>query len=290
MRTICLAVGVWALAASAMAQTPNPEKWRALDPEQTLYIDTTQGRVVVEMFPEIAPKAVARIKELARQKFYDGLSFHRVVNNFMAQGGDPQGDGSGSSKLPNLTEEFMFRRGKDMPFQVAANQGGATLGFYKSLPVASQPDDMMAITKDQKAAAWGLHCAGVAAMARETEPNTANSQFYLMRATYPSLDKRYTIWGRVVFGQDAVNKLAIGEPPPIPDKMTAVRVAADLPAAERAPIFVVRSDSKAFEDVIEDARKKSGADFSVCDVPVSATVADTSQRGRSWWSRIPLIP
>jgi peptidylprolyl isomerase len=149
---------------------------------------------------------------------------------------------------------------------------------------------MMAITRDGKAAAWGLHCTGVAAMARETEPNTANSQFYLMRATYPSLDKRYTVWGRVVWGQEAVNKLAVGEPPPIPDKMTAVRVAADLPEAERAPIYVVKTDSKAFEDTINDVRKKAGADFSVCDVPVAATVADTKERGRAWWHKIPLIP
>ncbi|MEJ0024233.1 MAG: peptidylprolyl isomerase [Alphaproteobacteria bacterium] len=291
MRRMCLAVGVWALAATAMAaETPDPAKWRALDPEQTLYIDTTQGRVVVEMFPEVAPLAVARVKELARQKFYDGLTFHRVMNNFMAQGGDPKGDGSGGSKLPDLPEEFMFRRGKDMAFQKAANQGGATFGFYKSLPIASQPDDMMAITKDGKASAWGLHCVGVAAMAREAAPDTANSQFYLMRATYPSLDKRYTVWGRVVWGQDSVNKFAIGEPPPIPDKMIAVRVAADLPVSERAPIYVVRTDSKAFEDTINDVRKKAGADFSVCDVPIAATVADTQERGRAWWHKIPLIP
>jgi peptidylprolyl isomerase len=87
-----------------------------------------------------------------------------------------------------------------------------------------------------------------------------------------------------------VNKFALGEPPPIPDKMTAVRVAADLPASERAPIYVVKTDSKAFEDTINDVRKKAGADFSVCDVPIAATVADSKERGRAWWHKIPLIP
>ena len=276
--------------AAGLAQTPNLDKWRAVDPEQTLYIDTNKGRVVVEMYPEIAPLAVERIKTLTREKFYDGLQFHRVVASFMAQTGDPLNTGEGGSKLPDLKEEFLFRRGKDMPFIVAANQGGATLGFYKALPIASQPDDMMAITKDQKAAGWGLHCKGVTAMARATAPDSANSQFYLMRSTYPSLDKRYTIWGRVIWGQEIVDGLAVGEPPPIPDKMTTVRIAADMPAAERAPLYVLRTDGKDFAGEIEDYRKKAGADFSVCDIPIPATVANTQQRERSWWRLIPFVP
>ncbi len=276
--------------AVAQAAAPDPAKWRQVDPEQTLYIDTTKGRVIVEMYPEIAPLAVARVKQLAREKFYDNVVFHRVIEKFMAQTGDPKGTGEGGSKYPDLKEEFLFRRGADMGFVKAANQGGATLGFYKTLPVASQPDDMMAITKDKKAAAWGLHCAGVAAMARETDPDTANSQFYLMRSTYPSLDKRYTIWGRVIWGQDVVDSFAVGEPPPIPDKMTKVVVASDLPAAQRAPLYVMRSDSKAFADVIEDARDKMKADFSVCDIKIPATVADTNDRERAWWHKIPFIP
>jgi peptidylprolyl isomerase len=177
-----------------------------------------------------------------------------------------------------------------MGFIEAAKQGGARLGFYKTLPIATQPDDMMAITKDKKAAAWGLHCQGVAAMARSDEPNSANSQFYLMRATYPSLDKRYSIWGRVIWGQDVVNALAVGEPPPIPDKMLTVRIAADLPAADRAPLYVMRSDSKDFQELIEKARKKAGADFSICDIQVPANVLNTKEKERAWWHKIPLIP
>jgi peptidylprolyl isomerase len=279
-------------APAVSAQAPDPTVWRALDPENTLYIDTVHGRVVVELYPEIAPKHVEQIKTLAARRFFDGLKFHRVIENFMAQGGDPKGDGTGASDLPDVPGEFTFRRGMDMPFVEAAFQGGARLGFYKALPIVSQPDQMMTITKDGKASAWGLHCPGIASMARGEDPNSANSQFFLMRAAYPSLDKRYSIWGRVVWGQDSVMKLAVGEPPAKPDVMTQVRLAADLPASERAPIFVMRSESPAFRKVIEDTRKARGADFSVCDVQVPVRVprtADDNKKERPWWRVIPLL-
>jgi peptidylprolyl isomerase len=294
MRNVLLAVGVSAALAAISAPAiaaPDVAKWRQLDPAQTLYVDTTKGRVVIEMYPEIAPLAVERIKQLSREKFYDGLQFHRVVDKFMAQTGDPLNTGEGGSKYPDLKDEFLFRRGAEMAFAEAAKQGGANVGFYKALPIASQPNDMMAITKDKKAAAWGLHCQGVAAMARSDAPNSANSQFYLMRNTYPSLDKRYTVWGRVIWGQEVVNALNVGEPPANPDKLLTVRVAADLPENARAPLYVLRSDSKDFQEIIEKSRKKAGADFSVCDIQVPASVTQTTKdKGRGWWHKIPLIP
>jgi peptidylprolyl isomerase len=294
MRFLGVAAGVCAAAfltaAAQAAELPDPNTWRPLDPEQTLYIETAKGRIVVEMYPEIAPQAVARVKQLARERFYDGLTFHRVVDGFMAQGGDPLGNGEGGSKYPNLPDEFLFRRGVDLAFTPGSYQGGAVQGFYKALAMASQPDDMMKLTQDGKVSAWGLHCQGAAAMARAPEPDSANSQFYLMRAIYPSLDKRYTIWGRVVWGQDVVNALAVGEPPPIPDKMIHVSVASDVAEADRAPIYVERTDSKAFREAIKKAREKQKADFSVCNVPIPAVVPKTSKKGRAWWHKIPFVP
>ena len=295
MRSVGFAAGlVMALAVcgAAHAAAPDAATWRQLDTENTLYIDTTKGRVVVELYPEVAPQHVARIKQLARDHFYDGLLFHRVVDKMMAQGGDPQGSGEGGSKYPDLPAEFRFRRGGDMPFILANSPGGSLNGFYKNLPISTQPNDIMLITKDAKADAWALHCPGVASMAREDQENTANSQFFLMRSAYPSLDKRYTIWGRVVWGLDAVQALAVGNPPPNPDKMTSVRVAADLPAGERAPLYVMRTDSKAFASLLDDTKKKRGADFSVCDVDIPARVADVKVANKEtpWWRKIPLIP
>lgn len=281
-------------AGPAFAQrAPDPAAWRELSLEDTLYVDTAHGRVVLELYPEIAPLHVARVKALAREGFYDGLTFHRVIDKFMAQTGDPQGDGTGGSKLPDLQAEFAFRRGMDMPFIEASAQGGTRQGFYKTLPIETQPDSQMAITRDNKARAWGLHCPGVVSMARAQAENSANSQFFFMRASYPSLDGRYTIWGRVVWGQEAVLAVAVGEPPSTPDKMVQVRVAADVAATERAPIFVLRTDSPDFRQLLERTRKERGADFSVCDVQIPVRVPGygaRNERERPWWRNIPLIP
>ncbi|MGE0830555.1 MAG: peptidylprolyl isomerase, partial [Hyphomonadaceae bacterium] len=137
-----------ASAAPAFADdAPDPANWRALDPDNTLYIDTERGRIVVELYPEIAPHHVERIIALTRQHFYDGLTFHRVIEGFMAQTGDPLGTGQGASSLPDLTPEFLFRRGPEMPFVEAAQQGGARIGFYKAMPSETQPDSQMMVTR-----------------------------------------------------------------------------------------------------------------------------------------------
>ncbi len=276
------------MGANAYAQTPDPTKWRQLDPEYTLYIDTVHGRIIAELYPEIAPAHVERVRQLTRAGFYDGLVFHRVIDGFMAQTGDPLGTGEGASTLPDLQQEFLFRRGPDMPFIEAAAQGGARQGFYKAMPIETQPDSQMLVTRDGRAAAWGLHCPGVVSMARADDLNSANSQFFLMRAAYPSLDKRYTTFGRVVWGMEAVRAIAPGEPPPTPDRMLRVRLASDVPAAERAPLYILRTESTDFRDLIDDERRRRRADFSLCDVEIPVRVPG-QDRERNWWSIIPLL-
>jgi len=151
------------------------------DPENTLVIETSKGPVVIELRPDLAPKHVERIKTLAREGFYDGIAFHRVIDGFMAQTGCPQGRGTGSSELPNLPAEFN-----------------------------AEP-----------------HVRGVCSMARSSNPNSANSQFFICFDDARFLDKQYTAWGKVIEGMENVDKLAKGEPPKSPDKMIKVRVAAD---------------------------------------------------------------
>jgi peptidylprolyl isomerase len=288
---------VWMGSAdmAAAQRAPDPTNWREVDPENTLYIDTAHGRVVIEMYSEVAPGHVERIRTLTRAGFYDGILFHRVVDNFMAQTGDPLGTGEGASSLPDLRQEFLFRRGPDMPFVQAAQQSGARLGFYKTLPIETQPDAQMSVTADGRVWANALHCPGVVAMARTGEVrgvdqvDSANSQFYIMRAPNTALDKRYTIWGRVVWGQEAVMALAVGNPPPTPDRMLAVRVAADVPESERAPLYILRTDGPQFRELIDDTRSERGADFSVCDVQIPTRVP-REDRERRWWSIIPFIP
>lgn len=164
----------------------NAQQNKAKDLENVLYIDLNAGRVVIELLPKIAPAHVDRIKTLARQKFYDGVVFHRVIDGFMAQTGDPTGTGMGGSKLPDLRAEF-----SDEP-----------------------------------------HIRGAVSMARASDPNSGNSQFFIVTKDSRFLDNQYTVWGRVVKGMEFVDKIKKGEDRSgkvnNPDAMIRVRVAADV--------------------------------------------------------------
>ena len=159
---------------------------KSIDLENTLYIDLKYGRVVIEMLPKIAPGHVERIKLLTRQKFYDGIVFHRVIDGFMAQTGDPSGTGMGGSKLPDLRAEF-----SDEP-----------------------------------------HIRGTLSMARASDPNSANSQFFIVTHDSRFLDGQYTVWGRVVKGMEFVDQIKKGAgrdgKVSNPDVMVKVRIAADV--------------------------------------------------------------
>lgn len=155
------------------------------DPENTLVIELKDGNVTLEMYPDAAPQHVARIKELAREGFYDGVVFHRVIEGFMAQTGDPTGTGTGGSDKADLPAEF-----SDIPFD-----------------------------------------RGVAGMARTNDPNSANSQFFIMFAEGHFLNNNYTVWGKVIDGMEHVDgiKRGRGQSGMVdePDKMISVKVAAD---------------------------------------------------------------
>jgi len=252
------------------------EAWRDLDPENTLYIDLEYGRVVVELYPEIAPLHVAQIKTLARQSFYDGITFHRVIEGFMNQTGDPTGTGTGDSELPDIQGEFTFRRAASMPVTLvgARNRGGKEIGvgFYKALPVATQPSSQAMLTKDGKVAAFGLHCKGVTSMARTSDPNSANSQFFLMRDIAEHLDAQYSIWGNTVSGHEHLTKIKVGskgdDPNFIPDVMKKVRLAADVPEAERVKVQVLKTDSSAFKNYLKTQKNADGTYPDICDIRV----------------------
>ncbi len=157
----------------------------AADPENTLYLDLKDGRVVIEMRPDLAPNHVERIKTLVREGFYDGLKFHRVIEGFMAQTGDPKGNGTGGSGV-NLAAEF-----SSAPF-----------------------------------------VRGTVGMARAQNPDSADSQFFLMFAAAPSLNGQYTVWGRVIDGMQHVDAIKRGDPRlngtvADPDTIIRLQVAAD---------------------------------------------------------------
>jgi len=158
----------------------------AFDRENTIYLDLPSGRVVIQMLTTLAPRHVLRIKELTRKGFYDGLTFHRVIPGFMAQTGDPLGDGSGGSGQ-QLQSEF-----------------------------SGEP-----------------HVRGTVSMARASDPNSADSQFFICFAPAPFLDGQYTVWGRVVSGMEFVDNIKAGSQynngaVSNPTKIMRMRVAKDV--------------------------------------------------------------
>lgn len=259
------------------------EAWRDVDPENLLLIDTDYGRIGVELYPEISPGHVARIKELTRAKFYDYITFHRVIEGFMNQTGDPKGDGTGDSDLPDLEAEFTFRRGSDLPVTLVGarkmdprspEQGEKGVGFYKAMPIATDPMSQAMLTKDGKVKAFGLHCKGVTSMARSNNPNSGNSQFFLMRGTAPHLDAQYTVWGNTVLGHDLLTKPKVGTkgqtPDFIPDRMNKVQIAADVPDAEH--VQVLKTDSPAFKSYMKTLKLADGTYPDICDISVPTRI------------------
>lgn len=248
-----------------------PAGWRALDPENTLLVLTSKGRIVVEMRPELAPLAVARVKLLARERVYDGLQFHRVIDRFVDQTGNPNNKDGGTSRHPDLPPEFTFWT---LPgaFAVVRSASDGDAGFVGSVPVESAAASEAARSPEGKLRAWGAYCPGVAGMGRQADPGTANSEIFFMREASRRLDRGYTVWGRVVVGLDVVRAIAVGEPPAAPDRMLEVRVASDLPPAERPAVVVMDERGPAFAVLVARLRAERGADFSVCDVEVPARV------------------
>jgi peptidylprolyl isomerase len=219
----------------------------------------------------MAPQSVERVRTLADQGFYDGLKFHRVLADFMAQTGDPLGTGEGGSELPDIEGEFQFRRGRDLGFfNIATGQAGL-LGFAGSMPVFTQPDAQMMVTADFKTAAQALFCPGVLGMARNQNPHSANSQFFIMTGINEGLNGLYTPFGRVLTGLDVVRTLKPGAEAANgrvedPDLMTRARTAAALPERQRPVVRVRPTASPAFAAMVEQVRAERGSRFTVCDL------------------------
>ncbi|HEY8617045.1 peptidylprolyl isomerase [Phenylobacterium sp.] len=270
-RSCVIAVAVLlsgAAQAQAQAPAPAPADWRPLDPDNTLVVETTKGRIVVEMRPEFAPLAVARVKQLAREGVYDGLLFHRVIEGFVDQTGNPNNRDGGTSRHPDLPPEFSFRLPAEAGATVVARRYDGQEGFVGATPFAAASEREAARGADGRLRAWGAYCAGVVGMGRQADPGTANSEIFFMREPARRLDHEYAVWGRVVFGLEAVRAMAVGEPPAEPDRMLRVRVAADLPAGERPKLEVMDTRGPAFARRVAAARAVKGADFTVCDLEV----------------------
>lgn len=269
-RTLFTSIALSAISLCASLPVSAQELWRTLDPDNTLVIDSSKGRMIIEMRPEMAPKAVERIKLLTREKVYDGLQFHRVIAKFVAQTGNPNNKDGGGTAYPNLPPEMMFKLAYSAVNNFATLSGDAATGFLGSVPFQSLPLTDAIKNSNGSLRSWGAHCPDIAGMGRNEPRDSANSELYFMLDASRRLDRDYTVFGRVVIGKDVLLSITHGEPPAHPDVMKTVRLLSDFPAKDRPTVRV--ASPAAMEKIIAQTRREKGADFSVCDVQIPAKV------------------
>ena len=258
------------------AAKADPANWRQVDPENLFIFETTKGRILIEAFPEIAPKHYKQFAAIIRSGDYDGTSFHRVIDDFMAQGGDIFALKGRESGLPDIEGEFTFRRDPAaMPLEATIGpEDTAKFGYIKGFPIGTQASFFAEMSVDGMVESYMPHCKGITSTARTDDPNSANSQFFLMRGQAEHLDRKYTAWGRVVVGEDVVKAIKHGPDArdghvDNPDILTSAKVAADLPEGERPDVWVERTDGPVFRAEMADKD-----DIDVCSLPSVPAVVE----------------
>lgn len=257
--------------------------WRPLDPENTLYMDLPQGRVIVELYPEFAPQHVANVKALAREKYWDGLAIVRVQDNYVVQWADPETESPERKRAiknakANLPAEFDVALNPKLPFTALPDKdvyAGET-GFANGFAVGRDKN-----TKRQ----WLLHCYGAVGAGRDNAADSGGgAELYAVIGHAPRhLDRNVTLFGRVIDGIDLLSSLPRGRgkmgffvkpEPNVPIK--SIRVAADVPEKERKPIEILRTDTKLFKDLLEARRNRQEEWFhhkagriEACNVPIA---------------------
>jgi peptidylprolyl isomerase len=262
-------------AAEVLAES-TPADWRAPDPAKTLYVELASGRVVIELAPEFAPVHVANILALVRESYFDGLAIMRVQDNYVVQWGDADGKRQIRSAKKTLNAEF-DRPARGLAFNALpdadtyAPQVGFSGGFH-------------AARESPTKAAWLVHCYGAVGVGRDTAANSGGgTELYAVIGHSPRhLDRNVTLVGRVVKGIELFSVLPRGtgnlgfyEKPEQRVPIRTIRVAADLPEAERTPLEMLRTDTATFAAFVEARRNRTDEWFKhragrveVCNVPI----------------------
>ena len=260
--------------------------WRALIPENTLYLELEKGRVVIELAPDFAPQHATNIRALVREGYYDGLAIVRSQDNYVAQWADPEDENPVKKRevktaRKNLPPEFSVKYAKDLPFTRLPDVDGyaAQVGHANGF----------AAGRDLKAGtAWLAHCYGAVGVARGNEPNSGDgTSLYVVTGHAPrQLDRNITVVGRVMQGMELLSSLPRGTGAlgfyEKSDQMTAIkaiRIAADVPEAERSKLEILRTDTATFKAVVEAQRNRGGDWYKVaagyielCNVPLPVRV------------------
>jgi peptidylprolyl isomerase len=255
--------------------------WRELDPENTVFMEMSEGLVVMELNPAFAPKTVKQFKRLAGDHFYDGLSFYRVIDGFVAQGGDGSDLGE-ISDVPLIDAEFEIDWNEEfsyMPVQ-SPDMFASETGIIDGFAVARDP------SRDK---VWLTHCPGIVAMARNDGPDSSRTDFYIVIGQAPRyLDRNMNIFGRVVYGMDVVQRINRGpaqnngiiQDETASTRISKLRLATDIPEDERLQVYVVDTSNKGFKSLLKNRRNRKQKFFhnkpprvlDVCQVPVAGRI------------------
>ena len=285
-----LIAGLLAISISAHAQ--DDLIWNSLDPDNTVYLELQEGLVVIQLNPTFAPKTVKQLKLLMEDQFYRGTSFYRVIDGFVAQGGD-ESDIDGSTIAKPLKAEFEI----DWPLKPADKEKAKNWEPMSWTPV--QTDDMFAAytgfidgfpaARDEKKAgkAWLTHCPGTVAMARNEDPDSGGTDFYIVIGQAPRyLDRNLTVFGRVVWGMDVVQRIKRG--PALENGIIEkdldrtwikrMRLASNIDSEQRPDIYVADTNSDGFKKMIKERRNRKQKFFhhkppkvlDICQVPIPA--------------------
>nr|WP_281373749.1 peptidylprolyl isomerase [Parvularcula dongshanensis] len=258
-----------------MADAPEGA-WVAPDPEDTLYVDVPSGRIVVVLVPEMAPRHVEQLRTLAREGYYEGLHFYRVIDGFVAQGGDESGEKDKGSAAQTLAAEFEVPMPAGLAFTPLghADPYADESGFVAGQPAGRDPEG---------GTAWLAHCTGAFAFGRDEGRDTAATEFYVTLQPQRYLDRNLTVLGRVVLGMEhlqAMPRGALGTAGTIEDErrwtpIESVTVASDLPRKDRVPVEVMDTGSDTFRRLIEARAARADAFFyyrpdhvDLCQMPI----------------------
>ena len=270
LKTIALSLTLAVMAPISA----HASEWRDVDGDNLVVMDTAHGRVLIELASQFAPRHAERFRALVRSKFYDGKSFYRVIDGFVAQGGIGEGDDKKLPDWPALKAEFDRNIGIDVDFVALGSPDlfADKVGHVDGFPVGQSK-------KDKRM--WLLHCPGALAMARDNEPDTGGTEFYIPIGHAPRrLDRNLTVFGRVLDGMQHLQKLNRGDPKVDSgviqdaarrDAIVKVQMAADMAEAERPRVQVMDPTSKAFSAFKEQRRnpapefyKKAPPNLDIC--------------------------
>lgn len=263
-------------------EASQPGDWRTLDPQNTLYLDLTAGRVVIELAPSYAPLHAANIRTMAREHYFDGLAILRVQDGFVTQWGDPDAEDKSKAHAfgkasKTLAPEFEREIAKDLPFTALPDGDvyAPEVGFSNGLPVA----------RDAKAGkTWLAHCYGMVGAGRDAGVDSGSgAELYVVIGQAPrQLDRNIALVGRVVQGMEWLSALPRGSGPlgfyEKPEQRTpikSVRLAAEVPESERTPLEILRTDTPTFTALVESRRnrrddwyKVAAGKIDLCNVPI----------------------